>query len=255
VCKTYFIRNIHLIIFILLSIGCDESLPQDNVLDQDDVVCVESVGTNRICFHTNTKSIDSLKPLIIARIKEGIKEISRLIVVEDVEFRVIIFPERTIPHKGMSGASPNNEHIYILLDPHHPRLYRSLDEELIATLAHEYHHTVRRRSVGYGNNLFDSIVSEGLAEHFTIEVTQEQPPWITPIKEEEFLYWRSEAEKVWFNKKYNHLAWFIGLNSEIPRGTGYEIGRRLIADYLNIHSDKKASTLYATESKEFLPNK
>lgn len=252
-CKTYFIRNIPLIIFIFFTIGCGDSIPQVNVLDQDDVVCVDSLGSNRICFHKNTESVDSLKQLIITRIKEGINEISKILAVEDVEFRVIVFPERTIPNKGMSGASPNNEHIYILLNPHHPRLYKSLDEELIATLAHEYHHTVRRRAIGYGNNLFDSIVSEGLAEHFTIEVTKESPPWISPISEEEFIYWRSEAEKIWFNNEYDHLAWFIGLNSEIPRGTGYEIGRRLIAEYLAIHPDKKASELYSEDSKEFLP--
>ncbi len=253
--KIYFIRNIPLIVFILFSIGCGDSKSQVNVLDQDDVVCVDSFRTNRICFHTNTECVDSLKPLIISRIKEGINEISKIHAVEDVEFRVIVFPERTIPNKGMSGASPNNEHIYILLNPQHPRLYKSLDEELVPTLAHEYHHTMRRRAIGYGNNLFDSIVSEGLAEHFTIEVTKESPPWISPISEEVFVYWRSEAEKIWFNNEYDHLAWFIGLNSEIPRGTGYEIGRRLIADYLRNHPGKKASELYSVVSREFLPNK
>lgn len=252
-CKINFLRNIHLIFFILFSIGSGDLIPQVNVLDQDDVVCVDSVGTNKICFHTNTECVDPLKQLIITRIKEGIKKISKLIDVEDVEFRVIVFPERTIPDKGMSGASPNNEHIYILLNPDHPRLKKSLDEELIATLAHEYHHTARRRAVGYGNNLFDSIVSEGLAEHFAIEVTEEPLPWISPISEEEFLHWQSEAKKMWFNSEYDHLAWFIGLNSEIPRGTGYEIGRRLIADYLATHPDEKASGLYSTKSKEFLP--
>ena len=253
--KSYLMRNIPLIVFIVFTIGCSESKPQSNVLDQDDVILVDSINSNRICFHTNTKPVDSLQPLIISRIKQGVKEISELIVVEDVEFRVIVFPERTIPSKGMSGASPNNEHIYILLNPDHPRLYKSIDEELVATLAHEYHHTMRHRTIGYGENLFDAIVSEGLAEHFTIEVTNEPPPWMSPIDEEEFQYWKAEAEKIWFNKEYNHLAWFVGINSEIPRGTGYEIGRRLIANYLSMHQDKKASELYATEAKTFLPYK
>ena len=253
--KLTLLRRISMIIFLVFSIGCGDEAPQSNVLNQDDVVLVDSINSNRICFHINTESVDSLQALIISRIKQGVKEISELIVVQNVEFRVIVFPERTIPSKGMSGASPNTEHIYILLNPDHPRLYKSIDEELVATLAHEYHHTMRHRAIGYGSNLFEAIVSEGLAEHFTMEVTKESPPWITPIPEEDFLHWRSEAEKIWFRSDYDHLAWFVGLNSEIPRGTGYEIGRRLIADYLSANLDKKASEMYSTEAKEFLPNK
>ena len=134
--KFYSLRIFPLIIFLVLSIACSESKSQSNVLDQDDVILVDSINSNRICFHRNTESVDSLQELIISRIKQGVKEISELIAVEDVEFRAIVFPERTIPSKGMSGDSPNTEHIYILLNPDHPRLYKSIDEELVATLAH-----------------------------------------------------------------------------------------------------------------------
>ena len=77
---------------------------------------------------------------------------------------------------------------------------------------------------------------------------------MSPIEEEKFQYWKAEAEKIWFEKEYNHLAWFVGINYEIPRGIGYEIGRRLIANYLSTHPDKKASELYAAEANMFLPN-
>ena len=80
---------------------------QVNVLDQDDVVLVDSVGSNRITFHRNTASVDHLRPLIVDRIGLAIDSIGRILEVSDVEFRVLIFPERTIPAKGMSGAAPN----------------------------------------------------------------------------------------------------------------------------------------------------
>lgn len=223
------------------------------VLDQDDVVLVETIGSNSICFHRNTACVDSLRSLILDRIRRSVEEIGRLIPVENVEFRVMVFPERTLPSKGMSGAAPNTDQIYILLDPHHPRLTTSLSEEMVATLAHEYHHTSRKRTIGFSSSLFDAIVSEGLAEHFVIEVTGQWPPWADPVDEESFAYWRTEAENTWFTEEYDYLAWFIGLNSAIPRGTGYELGRRIIGEYLAAHPDERASMLFDVPSEQFLP--
>ena len=247
--------NIHLSPFFLfaLLVAAMPGYSHAEVLDQDDVVLAEIIGSNRISFHRNTACVDSLKQLIIARIRQSVQEIGRFIEVENVEFRVMVFPERTLPSKGMSGAAPNTSQIYILLDPDHPRLKTSLSEELVATLAHEYHHTSRKREVEFGSNLFEAIVSEGLAEHFVMEVTGEQPPWAEPVDEETFAYWRSEAEKDWFNSDYDYLAWFIGLNSDIPRGTGYELGRRIIGEYLTAHPGERASKLFGAPAEQFLP--
>lgn len=228
---------------------------QVNVLDQDDVVLVDSVGSNRITFHRNTSSVDHLRPLIVDRIKLAVDSISRVLEVIDVEFRVLIFPERTIPAKGMSGAAPNEDHIYILLDPDHPRLAKSLSEELVPTIAHEYHHTLRKRTVGYVSNLFEAFVSEGLADHFAEEITGETPPWSDPPPEEVVVAWRAEAERVWLEPQFDYAAWFVGLNSDIPRGTGYAIGRRIVEEYLASHPNQRASTLFDVSAREFFPPK
>ncbi len=245
-------------LIVLLAVLCScaffDSLPaQGNVLDQDDVVLVDSVGTNRICFHRNTFVVDTLRPLIINRIKLAVAEIGRIVPVRAVEFRVLVFPERTLPEKGMSGVAPNEEHIYILLNPRHPRLYQSLSEEMVAVIAHEYHHTLRNRTVGPNTNLFESIISEGLAEHFCTKVTGEEPPWADQIPVAELAPWWAKAEKEWFNPDYDYLAWFIGLNSDIPRGTGYSIGRSIIRDYLAANPEERPSTLYGTVANKFLP--
>lgn len=248
------VGRVYLLLGVLLLLGVVGTEPNHGkVLDQDDVVLLDSVGTNDICFHRNTTCVDSLQPLIIDRIKLGVQEIGRIVEVVNVEFRVIVFPERTIPSKGMSGAAPNTEQIYIILDPEHPRLHHSISEELVSTLAHEYMHTLRFRTAGYVTNLFEAIVSEGLADHFSVEVTGEDPPWATVVDEEQLAYWMTEAEKDWFNPEYDHMAWFIGLNSNIPRGTGYQIGRRIIGDYLASHPGERPSTLYAKPAMKFLP--
>ncbi|MBN1505867.1 MAG: hypothetical protein JW955_03430 [Sedimentisphaerales bacterium] len=226
-----------------------------NILDQNDVTLVDTVGTNRICFHRNTACVDPLRPLIIERIKRAVSEVGKIVAVTNVEFRVVVFPEKTLPDKGISGVAPNKEDICILLDPTYPRLRKSLSEELVAVIAHEYHHTLRYRTVGSGATLFEAIMSEGLADLFCMEVTGHEPPWAKQIPKEELAPWRAKAEKEWFNSDYDSLAWFVGLNSDIPRGTGYSMGRNIVAEYLAAHSEDRPSTLYATPAREFLPGK
>jgi len=194
-----------------------------------------------------------LRPLIIDRIKLAVREIDAVVLVENVEFRVLVFPERTLPEKGMSGVAPNGEQIYILLDPDHPRLQKSIADEMVATIAHEYHHTLRKRTVGFGTNLFEAIISEGLAEHFCMEVTGEDPPWANQIPDEELAPWRARAEQEWFQPEYNYFAWFVGIGTEFPRGTGYSIGRNIVAEYLAAHPGVRASMLYSTPADEFFP--
>jgi len=219
-------------------------------------VRVDSIGSNTICFHKNAACVDSLRPLIIDRIKSAVKAIDRLVEVKNVEFRVLVFPERTIPRLGMSGAAPDAKHIYILLDPGHPRLSKSIREELVSTLAHEYHHTLRNRTVGFGSNLFEAMVSEGLADHFSMEVTGGgPPPWCTALAGADLALWRARAEKEWFNPDYDYLAWFIGRNSNIPRDTGYTIGFCVVEEYLAAHPGARASTLYGVSAAAFLPRR
>jgi uncharacterized protein YjaZ len=238
-------------IFILL---CSSVCFSQNVLDQDDVILVDSLGTNKICFHRNMSLVDSsYHPQIVNKIKTGVDSVNQVIKFENVEFRVLVFPERTIPRLGMSGAAPNDKHIYILLNPYHSTFDEAINLHIIPTIAHEYHHTLRNRTVGYGKNLFEAMISEGLADHFSLEVTnQDTLAWKTTLPDSVFDFWKKEAEKMWFNTEYDHLAWFIGLNSDIPRGTAYAIGFKMVGDFLKKHPSETAASLYATPADKFL---
>ena len=130
-----------------------------------------------VFFHRNMSQVDSsYYPAIIKNIKLGIDSTSKIIEVKNVEFRVIVFPERTIPRLGMSGAAPNDTHIYILLNPNHPKFDEAINTHIVQTIPHEYHHTLRYRTVGYGNNLFEAMISEGLACFFAMEVCKIDTP-------------------------------------------------------------------------------
>ena len=55
---------------------------------------VDSLGTNKICFHQNMYLVNSIyHPQIINNIKLGIDSIGKHIKVDNVEFRVMVFPE------------------------------------------------------------------------------------------------------------------------------------------------------------------
>ena len=185
-----------IILFLLLipSFKCS-SQKEETVLNQDDVILVDSVKSNKICFHRNMDEVaQSLHPLIIKMIKLGIDSISKHIEVKDVEFRVLVFPEKTIPRLGISGSAPNKEHIYILLNPSHAKFYEAITVHLIPTLAHEYHHTLRYRTVGYGKNLFEAMIIEGLADHFCLEVTKiDTPSWSQALSDSGLSLWKKQA--------------------------------------------------------------
>jgi uncharacterized protein YjaZ len=240
------------VVLLLCSLQC--LCCSQDVLNQDDVFTVDSLRTNRICFHRNMSLVDSsYYRSIISNIKLGIDSVDKVVKVENVEFRVLVFPGKTIPRIGMSGVAPNDKQIYILLDPSHPKFGEAISIHIVQTIPHEYHHTLRYRTVGYGNNLFESMISEGLACHFAIQVCKiDTPFYCQALTKEEFDKWKANAEKMWFDKDFDHLEWFVGLKKTIPANTGYTIGFAMVSEYLRKHPGSTAASLYATPADSFL---
>lgn len=239
--------------FILAYFIYCPALFSQNVLDQDDVHFVDSAGSNSIYFHTNMSLIDEgYYDEIVHNIKKGLDSTSNYIQVENVEFRVLVFPERTIPRIGMSGVAPNERQIYILLDDNHPKLDEAINKHIYETIPHEYHHTMRYRTIGFGQNLFESLISEGLACHFAMQVCNIDPPKYCVAYDEETLNeWTLTAEKEWFNEEFDYYDWFVGRDK--PRNIGYAIGFRLVQDYLDKHPGETAASLHSIKAINFLP--
>jgi uncharacterized protein YjaZ len=241
-------------LILYFSLSFCNSLSRQNVLNQDDVHLVDSLRTNKIYFHRNMTLVDSVYyPQIVKNIKSGIDSTSKIIDVQDVEFRVIVFPERTIPRLGMSGAVPDDKHIYILLNPAHPKFNEAINIHIVQTIPHEFHHVLRYRTVGYGRNLFESMISEGLASHFAMQVCKiDTPEYCKALSTEQFKEWKEKAEKMWFDSNFDHLEWFVGLKGTIPKNAGYTIGFRMVSDYLKRHPGETAASLYKTPADSFL---
>jgi uncharacterized protein YjaZ len=100
--------------------------------------------------------------------------------------------------------------------------------------------------------LLDALVSEGLADHFSVEVTGEDaPPWAVALTHEQLAAMSARAREEYDNSRYDHRAWFFGSEeSAIPRWTGYSLGFQLMGDYLERHPTTRASALTTMSSAD-----
>lgn len=107
-----------------------------------------------------------------------------------------------------------------------------LRHEVLKAVYHEFHHVLRWDGPGYGDRLGEALVSEGLAQVFVHEMMDCPPePWevMPPGVDLAALCQRAHAE---FDATgYDHEAWFFGAG-DLPNGTGYALGRMLVARVL-----------------------
>jgi hypothetical protein len=160
----------------------------------------------------------------------------------------------TIPEIGLVGHAPRKGVIFLTVDPANPNFESHLDEEVPEHIAHELHHTLRWRAIGYGKTLGEVLVSEGLADHFAVEL------FIGTRNLSEHALSNYQLQAVIAKAKpeldkagYNHFAWFYGTNqAAVPRWAGYTLGFRIVEAYLARHPTARPSGLASTPAKEIL---
>lgn len=172
--------------------------------------------------------------------------------IDDLDVLVQQAPRNTIPEIGLGGFAPDGYTIIVSVDFKHPDIEKKLDVELSKTLAHEFHHCLRWRGPGYGNTLFECMISEGLADHFQVEITGGSPPlWSSHFSQEELKNMEARAKDEYWNESYDHNAWFFGSQARnIPRWAGYSLGFWLVGEYLK-KTGLKARDLCDTPAKIF----
>ena len=181
-------------------------------------------------------------------------KISNKLPISDVDVAIYNNPRGIIPEVGIGGYAPNEHLVFVYLDSKFPNIKRVIREQLKRTLAHELHHCLRWRDPGYGKTLLESLVTEGLADHFDLEVNSGNPePWCTALNVEEIVAFSKRAKIEYDNKNYDHRAWFFGSTEKgLPRWTGYALGFKLVENYLKINPAQKASELCAVKAEEFI---
>jgi uncharacterized protein YjaZ len=154
---------------------------------------------------------------------------------------------------GMGGASFKKSLVTIYVDPENENFRASLEKgEFAPTLAHELHHALRIGTCGYGTTLGESLVTEGLADAFSQELTGcDDPMWTQALGEAEWPEMLDRAEKELDSTTYDHAQWFYGTGA-LPRWAGYAIGYRLVQRYKQAVPGARAGALVGTIAAEII---
>ena len=171
-----------------------------------------------------------------------------------LSIRIFASQTNVIPEIGLNGYTPSATEIRLSFHPGFPSLEDSIRVHLFSLLAHEMHHARRTRLVGYGSTLLEAAVSEGLADHFSMEIAGVEPPiWSISVQGETLNHWILQASEIWHEPGYRHAEWFFGTHPDIPRWAGYSIGFELVGRYLKAHPDQSASQLVGAPASIFMP--
>ena len=204
-------------------------------------------------FDESSVRLEAFKKQIEDKFNDSIKKIQAKIPVHEVSVVIFDKPKHTIPETGEGGFSPNAHNIEIYLNPDFPEFENKvIGEKLERVLAHESHHCLRWQNPGYGETLLEQIVTEGLADHFEVEVSGGKPSiWSTNLTTEQIKEWLEKAKPLFNSKDFDRDDWMFG-SEKIPRWTGYSLGFYLVDEYLKKNPKEKASTLYNKTAEEFL---
>lgn len=169
---------------------------------------------------------------------------------------IVVYPNRgwIIPEIGSGGATLNSEYIRLVIDPFRKdKDVKHIVESFLPSIVyHEMNHISRWHKPGYGNNLVDVIISEGLAIVFAEEVWKSfKAPWGRyeqgKIKKYIELFTERNKKK---DKNYNHAEWFFGKGK--PDWLGYKIGAYIIRTIKKENQNIDSSALVHMNSKKII---
>ncbi|MDX1545753.1 MAG: DUF2268 domain-containing putative Zn-dependent protease [Rhodothermales bacterium] len=236
---------------LLFALGCD-SVRGSDPCDEASSITLEA---GSCLVFEDEGQLAARRSHIEQVVRQTVASVNGLMPIDKVLIRVVADPAQVIPELGLSGYNPSEEEVVLFLDPQSSVLSQSLTADLALVLAHEMHHAKRRRTVGYGSTLFEAAVSEGLADHFAMEVVGSAPPlWASALTGSELALWISRARETWTDRPYDHRAWFVGAAPDIPRWAGYAIGFEIVRVYLSADPDRRASILVDEPAETFLPD-
>ena len=83
---------------------------------------------------------------------------------------------------------------------------------------------MRFRGPGYGLTLLEAMISEGMADHFAIELLDSPiPPWSDAFPEDRTDFYLARAELELDSTTFDFNNWFFGPSFDLPRWSGYTL--------------------------------
>jgi hypothetical protein len=191
---------------------------------------------------------------IVAWLEEAAREVAPPVRAGRVD--VIIVPSKhVVPGWDCNGFAHSAWLVTIGIDPTcDGREKRSLAAQLRAVLAHELHHAMRSRGLGYGSTLGEALISEGLSECYEEEVGCPTSNYALAVRGPALLTLARMARDQLWSEKYDHPKWFFGSRTDTsyPHWGGYSLGYVLVRGWLD-RSRRSASSAVEVPAREILP--
>ncbi|OHA26280.1 MAG: hypothetical protein A3C06_02455 [Candidatus Taylorbacteria bacterium RIFCSPHIGHO2_02_FULL_46_13] len=187
---------------------------------------------------------------IVRAIKEAVVQCSNKLPTETVH--IFVFPtfSKFVKEKmfGTTGYTPWKDTILVFVNPLNQYWERALTE----TIGHEYGHSVSLR-YNKCESLLDSIIFEGLAEHFREQaVGDERAPWtkVLGINQSRSLFLEMElGNLLQSTDKKVYRAVFFG-NEKYARWTGYSVGYHLVESFVTNNPNLKWQEIIKMRPKD-----
>ncbi|MBI4426386.1 MAG: hypothetical protein HY567_02315 [Candidatus Kerfeldbacteria bacterium] len=186
--------------------------------------------------------------------EHSLQRIKLLLKFKDVDIVLADDPRKVVKPLVIGGWTQNSHLVFVWLNSSHRYFANRIRTEIGRTLAHELHHVARWQLTGkYGRNLFEALVTEGLADHFVLQVFDGKPePWDIVLSHGALKRFIIRARREFANRSYDHRAWFYGSQGRrIPKWTGYSLGFYVVARYLEQHPRETPARLVGASANKF----
>ncbi len=192
--------------------------------------------------------------VIRRQLEETYRSVAALLPIGGITVQVGSEPDPLATGWGVTGGFRGGTLVELSIQPDLPDA--QLAAQLAFVAAHEFHHVARSRGPGYGfGTLLEAMVSEGLADHFALELLGgPEPPYLLAFSAAQLEQWLARARPLFDSRTYGHDAWFFGTDPEIPRWTGYALGFELVSGYQARHGNPSAASLWNTPGEDFRPD-
>lgn len=181
---------------------------------------------------------------ITAEVDAAHAAVSRVLTPPRLDVLVRRLSGGVIPEIGMVGHAYRRSLFALTCDPDNANFSNCLaDGTFRRQVVHEVHHCLRMAGPGYGRNLGEAFISEGLAGHFVRLLFDNPPePWECALDPDclQTYFPDPPALKA---AEYDHAAWFFGASNHRPRWTGYTLGYAVVGRWLDGTSGVDVDTM------------
>lgn len=229
---------------VLLAAACDDSSPTEPRSSQ---------ALARVVINDPAGAFAQHHAALRSLIEETTATAGSELSVSMITVEVFADPLRSIRDYGIGGFTLGPSRIELYVDPGYPGLGLVLPERVPPLVAHEIHHAVRWRGLGPPRTLLETLVFEGLADHFAIELLGTPlQPWSQAFPESETDFYLNLARPDFDSATFDYQGWFFGADPRLPRWAGYTLGWRIVAEY-QARTRRSAAQLVNTPAEAFRP--